>query len=187
MDKARSSMYLAGTSTILLLWGALTAVSYIFEYWLQTGGSELAEESPWIRAPFYGVFIVVGMVGSGMIGHRAGSKNVTKEVNRAVGLRVFSFWMAVAMAAWFLPAAAGMWSPERGADIPVVAIGIVTLGYILFGIMTKPVLAGVGVGIAAAYFLPRYLAGDAALAVSAAATLAVIGVGAMWLRKTGIR
>ena len=46
MDKARSSIYLAGTSTILLLWGALTSVTYFFEYWLQTGGADLAEQSP---------------------------------------------------------------------------------------------------------------------------------------------
>ena len=39
------------------------------------------------------------------------------------------------------------------------------LGYVLFGIMTRPALAAVGVGIAASYFLPSYLAGDAALAV----------------------
>ena len=43
------------------------------------------------------------------------------------------------------------------------------------------------VGIAAAYYLPRYLAGDAALAVSAVATLAVVGLGVMWFRKIGIR
>ena len=79
MDKARSSIYLAGSSMILLLWGALTAVSYFFEYWLQTGGSDLAEQSPWVRAPFYGTFIAVGIVGSAIIGRREATKNVSRD------------------------------------------------------------------------------------------------------------
>ena len=62
----------AGTSTILLLWGALTAVSYFFEYWLQTGGSDAAEQSPWVRAPFYGAFIAVGVVGGPLSSARLG-------------------------------------------------------------------------------------------------------------------
>ena len=46
MDKARSSIYLAGTSTILLLWGALTSVTYFFEYWLQTRGRRSGGAKP---------------------------------------------------------------------------------------------------------------------------------------------
>ena len=140
-----------------------------------------------MRAPVYGTFIVVGTIGSGIIGHRASTRNVTRDISRAVGIRVFSFWMSVAVAAWFIPAAAGMWNAERGPQIPLVAIGVVSLGYILFGIMTNPLLAPVGFGIAAAYYLPHFLAGDAALAVSAVATLAVVGLGAIWLRKSGIQ
>lgn len=186
MDKARSSMYLAGSSAILLLWGAITPVAYLAEYWLQTGGSDLAEESPWVRAPIFGVLIVAGIIGSGFIGKRAGERNATTEVSRAIGIRVFCFWMAVTMATWIIPAAAGMWNPESGPQIPHVAIGIVTLGYVLFGIMTNVVLAGVGVGIAAAYYLPHHLAGDVSLVVSAVATMAVVIAGALWLRKSGI-
>ncbi len=187
INKTRSSMYLVGTSPILLMWGALTAVLYLIEYWLQTGGSALAEETPWIRAPAFGVLLIGGMVGSGLVGRRYGSRNVSPEASRAVGIRVFFFWVSVVLAAWLIPAAAGMWSPEGGAQIPHVAIGIVTLGYILYGIMTHAALAAVGVGIAAAYYLPDFLAGDAALPVSAVATFAVVGLGAMWLRKIGIR
>lgn len=160
---------------------------YLVEYWFQTGGSALAQESPWIRAPVYGVPLVGGMVGSGLIGRRYGSRNVTREGSWAVGIRVFFFWVSVALAAWFIPAAAGMWSPEGGPQIPHVAIGIVTLGYILYGIMTHAALAAVGVGIAGAYYLPDFLAGDAALPVSAVATFAVVGLGAMWLHRIGIR
>lgn len=187
MDRTRSSMYLAGVSTILLLWGAITPVAYLFEYWLQTGGSDLAEESPWVRAPIFGVLIAAGIVGSGFIGRRAISNNVTKEIGRAVGIRVFCFWMAVTAATWYIPAVAGMWTPELGPRIPHVAIGIVTLGYVLFGIMTHMVLAGIGMGIAAAYYVPSYLAGDEALLVSALATLVVVMLGALWLRKSGMR
>lgn len=187
IDKTRSSMYLAGTSEILLLWAAITPVMYLFEYWLQTGGSHLTEESPWVRGPIFGVVVAAGMVGSGFIGRRAARRNVTREIGRAIGIRVFSFWIAVGVAAWCIPAAAGMWTDELGPQIPHVAIGVVTLGYVLFGIMTNLVLAGIGLGIAAAYYLPDQLAGDAALVVSAVATLVVVALGALWLRKSGIR
>ncbi len=187
MDRARSSIYLAGTTPILMLWGGITAVAYLFAYWLETGGADLAEERPWIIVPLFGVLIVAGIVGSAIIGHRAGNRNVSREVNRAIGLRVFGFWMAVAMAASLIPGVAGMWNDELGPRIPHVAIGIVSLGYILYGMMTRPVPAVVGVGIAAAYYLPSFLAGDAALLVSAVATLAVVGGGTAWLRRIGIR
>ena len=187
MDRARSSMYLAGTSSILLLWGGLTAAAYLAAYGLQTAGWDPAERGPWAWVLVFGVLVVAGMVGSAVIGHRAGSRNVTREVSRAVGIRVFGFWMAVVLAAWLIPAAAGMWNAESGPQIPHVAIGIITLGYILYGMMTRPELAVVGVGIAAAYYLPSFLAGDAALAVSAAATLVVVVGGAAWLRRIGIR
>ena len=186
MDKARSSMYLAGSSSILLLWGGITPLAYLAAYWLQTGGSDLAERIPWVSASIFGVLIVAGIVGSAFIGKRAGSRNATKEISRAIGIRVFLFWITVSMATWVIPAAAGMWNPESGPQIPHVAIGIVTLGYVLFGIMTHLVLAGIGVGIAAAYYLPHYLAGDAALVVSAAATMAVVVLGALWIRKSRI-
>ena len=69
---------------------------------------------------------------------------------------------------------------------PHVAIGIVTLGYVLFGTMTNFVLAGVGVGIAAAYYGPHFLAGDAALVFSALATMVVVVAVALWIRKSGV-
>ena len=79
-----------------------------------------------------------------------------------------------------------MWNAEDGANIPYVAIGIVSLGYVLFGIMHRPVIAVVGVGIAAAFYIPGYLAGEAALVISAAATLTVAALGAVWIRKSGV-
>ena len=54
MDKARTSMYLAGFSAILLLWGAITALGYLVEYGLQTWGVDFLGRNPWIRAPLWG-------------------------------------------------------------------------------------------------------------------------------------
>ena len=99
-----------------------------------------------VVVPLFDILIVAGIVGSAIIGHRAGSRNVSREASRAVGLRVFGFWMAVAVAAWLIPAAAGMWNDELGPRIPQVAIGMVALGYILYGMMTRPALAAVGAG-----------------------------------------
>ena len=173
MEEARSSMYLAGTATILLLWGVIVSLGFISQFAAETLASDFATRNPWISAPLWGVLVVAGMLGSAVIGHRAGS-------------RVFLFWLAVATAAFLVPAAAGMWNAEDGINIPYVAIGIVSLGYVLFGIMHRPVIAVVGVGIAAAFYIPGYLAGEAALAVSAAATLTVAALGAVWIRKSGV-
>ena len=99
MDKARTSMYLAGFSAILLLWGAITALGYLVEYGLQTWGVDFLGRNPWIRGPIWGSLIVGGMVGSSIIGHRAGKRNVDGNAARSTGLRVFLFWIAVTLAA----------------------------------------------------------------------------------------
>ena len=186
MDRARSSMYVAGTATILLLWGAIAALGYLSQFGIETLAPEFAERSPWISAPLWGVLVAAGFLGSAIIGHRAGRENAAGETTRSVGVRMFLYWLAVALAAFLVPAAAGMWTGEAGANIPRVSIGIVSLGYILFGIMHRPAIAVVGAGIAAAFYVPSYLAGNAALAVSAAATLLVVALGAAWIRKSGV-
>ena len=56
---------------------------------------------------------------------------------------------------------------------------------LLFGIMTRVVIALAGVGFAAAYFVPHYLLGEAALLVSGVLCLATFGLASMWIRKTG--
>ncbi len=186
MEEARSSMYLAGTATILLLWGVIVSLGFISQFAVQNLASDFATRNPWISAPLWGVLVVAGMLGSAVIGHRAGRKNAAGDAVRSAGIRIFLYWVAVVTAAFLVPAAAGMWNAEDGANIPYVAIGIVTLGYVLFGIMHRPVIAVVGAGIAAAFYIPGYLAGDAALAVSAAAMLTVAVLGAVWIRKSGV-
>ncbi len=186
MDRARSSMYVAGTATILLLWGAIAALGYLSQFGIKTLAPEFAVRNPWLSAPLWGALVAVGFLGSAIIGHRAGKENAAGDSMRSVGVRMFLYWLAVAGAAFLIPAAAGMWTADAGANIPRVSIGIVSLGYILFGIMHRPALAVVGAGIAAAFYVPSYLAGDAALAVSAAATLLVVALGAAWIRKSGV-
>lgn len=186
MESARSSMYVAGTATILLLWGVIVSLGYLAEYGLGTAVPDFAEDRPWLSAPLWGFLVVVGMVGSAVISSRASRRLATGEAVRGAGLRVFAFWLSVALAAFVVPAAVGLWTEERADAVPLVAIGIVALGHILFGIMHRPVIAAVGVGLAAAFYLPSYLAGDAALAVSAAATLLVVALAWTWIRKSGV-
>ena len=187
MDRARSSMYVAGTATILLLWGAIVALGYFGQYAIETLASEFATGSPWYPGPLWGVLATAGMVGSSLIGHRAGRENAAGQAARSAGIRVFLFWLAVLAAAFLLPAAAGLWTAgDAGDAIPRVTVGIVALGHVLFGIMHRPVIAAVGAGFAAAFYVPSYLLGDAALAVSAVATLIVVALGSAWIRKSGV-
>ena len=186
MDTARSSMYLAGTTTILLLWGVIASLGLISQYAIETFASDFTTRSPWIFGVLWGILMVPGMVGSAFIGHRAGRKDADGAAMRSAGIRVFFFWLAIVAAAFLIPAAAGMWNADDGANIPRVTIGIVVLGYVLFGIMYRPVIAAVGAGIAVAFYVPSYFAGDAAPVVTAVAILMVVALSAAWIRKSGV-
>ena len=188
MDRARSSIYVAGTAPIMLLWAAIASLGVGSQYAILTLASEFAERSPWIFGVLWGILMVPGMVGSGFIGRRAGRKIAAGGAARSAGIRMFLYWLAVVVGVFLIPAAAGMWNAEDGDNIPGVAIGIVSLGYILFGIMHRPVLAAVGAGFAAAFYIPNYLVdGNAAMLVSAGLMLIVVAAGAAWLRKSEVR
>ncbi len=186
MDQSRSSMYLAGMDTILLMWGGLMALSYLGQFAIMSLASDFVDRSPWIFAPFWLAMVAIGIVASSIIGHRASKSQSDGDAARSAGLRVFAFWIVVVAAAFLIPGAAGLWNDDTASSIPGVAIGIIALGYTLFGIMHRPALAVVGVGIAAAYFIPDYLLGDIAAAVTAVSMLAVVLGGAFWLRKSDV-
>ncbi len=185
MERGRNSMYLAGTTAILLLWGVIVALGYLSQYAVETFATGFADERPWFPGPLWGVLAAAGTAGSAFIGHRASKGNAAGAAARGAGIRVFSYWLTVVASAFLITAGAGMWTGESGEQIPGVVVGIVALGFVLFGIMTRPMLAAVGAGIAAAYYLPHHFAGDGALAVSASCMLAVALLGAAWARKSG--
>ena len=187
MDRARSSMYVAGTATITLLWAAIASLGVGSQYAIMTLAPEFAERSPWIFGVLWGSLMVPGMVGSGFIGRRAGRKIAAGDAARRAGIRVFLYWLAVVVAMFLIPAATGMWNAENGDKIPGIAVGIVSLAYILFGIMHRPVLAVVGAGFAAAFYIPNYLVdGDEAMLVTAALMVIMVVLGAWWIRKSGV-
>ena len=186
MDQSRSSMYLAGMNTILLMWGGLMAIGYLGQFAIQSLASDFADRNPWIPAPFWLAIVAIGIIASSIIGHRASKSHSDGDAARNAGLRVFAFWIVVVAAAFLIPGTAGMWNDDTASSIPGVAIGIIALGYTLFGIMHRTALAIIGVGIAAAYFIPDYLFDDIAAAVTAVLMLAVVLGGAFWLRKSGV-
>ncbi|MDE2837668.1 MAG: hypothetical protein OXL97_09205 [Chloroflexota bacterium] len=187
MERGRSSMYLAGTTTILLLWGVIVSLGYFSQYAIETFAPGFAAERPWFPGPVWGVLAAAGITGSAIIGSRASSGIAAGAAARSAGIRVFLYWLAVVLAAFCITAGSGMWNGGSGEQIQGVVVGIVALGFVLFGIMHQPMLAAVGVGIAAAYYLPHHFAGDGALAVSASSMLAVALLGAAWARKSGVR
>ena len=185
MDRARNSMYVAGMTPILLLWTGLASLGMGTQYSILTLAPEFAEHSPWIFAALWGGLMVPGMVGSSFIGHRASKKIAPGEATRSAGVRVFLYWLAVVVAMFLIPMAAGMWNADDGHQIPGVTLGIMSLAYILFGIMYRPALAIVGVGFAAAFFIPYVLLDDIAIPVSGGLMLLVVVLGALWMRKSG--
>lgn len=185
INQSRSSMYLAGTSSILLLWGAVAATGFLGMFLIERLASDFVDENPWYPGPLWVVLAVIGFIGSGIIGNRASQHITDNSSTRSAGFKVFLFFLAVVVSAFAVPAASGLWGPDTAAAIPGVTIGIVSLGYILFGIMTRPVVAIIGLAFAAAYYIPAWLLDDLAFAVTAVAILAIVFGGAIWLRKSG--
>ena len=184
LARSQSSLYLAGTAYILLLWGAIVSAYFFTLFAIAELAPGFEASYPWYRGPLWVVIGAPGMVGSALIGRREGSRNADHATARNAGLRVFAFWMAVVTAAFLLPGAAGFWSADGAEKIPYVAIGIISLGYVLFGIMHLPALAVVGVGMAAAFYLPAYFAGDYAALGTGAGMLSVTVLGAAWIHKS---
>ena len=185
LAQSQSSLYLAGTAYILLLWGAITSVYFFTLFAVAELAPGFEASYPWYPGPLWFVLGTLGMVGSALIGHHEGSRNADHATARSAGLRVFAFWMAVVTAAFLIPGAAGLWSSGEAENIPYVAIGVVCLGYVLFGIMYRPALALVGVGMAVAFYVPAYFGGDLATLGTGAGMLAVTVLGAAWIHRSG--
>ena len=184
MAQTQSSLYLAGTAYILLLWGALVSIYFLAQFAVAELAPAFEESNPWYPGPLWGIIGALGMIGSALIGRREGARNADYATARSAGLKVFAFWMAVVAAAFLVSGAAGLWSEEGAEKIPHVTIGIIALGYVLFGIMHLPVLVAVGVGLAAAFYIPAYFAGDFAALGTGAGMLAVTVLGAAWIHKS---
>ena len=185
MDDARSSLYLAGSATILLLWGVIISVGFLAQYSVLTLVPDFAEQRPWFTGPLWGGIGTVGGVGSGIIGHRAGQRLAAGDAARRAGLRVFFFWISIVVGGFLILMVAGLIDADRAEDATRAWIAIVALAYVLFGIITRVVIALTGLGFAVAYFVPHYLLGDAALAVTGVLTLLTFGLGFAWIRRTG--
>ena len=187
LDRSRSSMYTAGWTNIMLLWGAIVAMGYFSMYAIETWAPVFAEDYPWYPGPLWFGLGIPGMIGSSLIGHRASRQNATGPTATAAGLRVFGFWMTVVAAAFVVPAASGLWVADSDPiAIRGVAIGIVALGYILFGILHHLAIGLVGLGIAASYYVPTHFAGDSAPVLSAVLMLAIVAVAWVWMRKSRV-
>ena len=185
LDRSRSAMYVAGWQPIMLMWGAIVAVGYLTQYAVGQLAPGFAGDYPWYPGPLWGVVGGIGAVASATIGYRASRDNAMGSSADRAGIKVLLYWLSVIAAGFVIPAASGMWAAESdGRAIAGVAVGIVGLGYVLFGIMHHGAIALVGLGIAAAYYVPAQTAGDAAPLVSAVMILAVVAAAWTWLRKS---
>ena len=187
LDRSRSSMYMAGWTTIMIMWGAIIAVANLSQYAVETWAPVFASDYPWFPGPLWSTLGAIGMVGSCLIGYRASKRNAVGPSATTAGLKVFAYWMTAVAAAFVIPAASGMWTGDVDYVAVVgVGVGTIALAYILFGIMHHPAIALVGLGIAASYYGPVHLAGNAAPVVSAAIILAVVAAAWWWTRKSDV-
>ena len=187
VDRVQSSMYVAGMAAILLLWGIIVSLGYLSQFAITTLAAGFADTYPWFPGPLWGGLATIGMAGSAILGHRAGRQNISGDAARRAGIRMFLFWLTIIAAAFLMPGAAGLWT--EGADpvgIERITVGIISLGYVLFGVMHRPSIVVVGLGIAASFYLPSYFAGEASAAVSGGLILIVALLGAAWVRKSGL-
>ncbi|WP_419854730.1 hypothetical protein [Candidatus Poriferisodalis sp.] len=185
MHGARSAMYTAGSTAILLMWAGIITIAYLTQYAISTFATDFADSYPWFPGPLWAIITSFGVIGSMTIGHRAGRALSPGLAMQHAGIRVFAYWMTVTAAAGLLPGAAGLWNESGSEKIPFVLMGVIALGYVLFGILNRTVIAAFGVGMAAAFYVPHYLFDDIAPAVSGFAMLGLLGAIAMWVRRTG--
>ena len=187
MDRARSSMYIAGSAPILLLWAAVASVGVSTQYAITALGAGFCGPEPVDLRGALGVSDGAGDDRERVDrAPRRGAKVAQGDAARSAGIKVFLYWMTVVVAMFLIPVAAGMWNGEDGEQIPMVTLGIVSLAYILFGIMHHAVLAVIGVAFAAAFYIPNALLGDVAMPVSGGLMLAVVALGAWWMHRNGV-
>ena len=186
LDRSRNAMYLAGWPNIMLLWGIIASIGYFSQFAVESLASGFATTYPWYPGPLWAGLGFLGMIGSAFFGRQASRMNSEGSTATGIGIRVFFFWLAVVSAAFVVPAAAGMWTLEwpNAEAIPGVAIGIIALGYVLFGILHHPAISLVGLGMAAAFYIPFHISGDAFMVISAVLMLAVVASSWIWIRKS---
>ncbi len=188
MDNVRSSMYVAGMATILLMWGVILAVGYLTMYGVYELAPDFAEQHPWFPAPLWWVLGPVGGVSSGIIGSRASRRLSYGAAGRRAGIRVCLFFVTMVVAMFLILGVAGVLddpNADGGKTLTASIAAFVALGYILFGIMTRAVIALAGAGFAVVFFVPHYLLGDAALGVTGVLSLVTFGLTFLWIRRTG--
>lgn len=181
----RSAFYTTGSTAILLMWGGIISIAYLAQYCVATFAADFADKYPWYPGPLWVIITFPGVIGSMVIGYRAGNAVSPGLAMQRAGLRVFAYWVTVMAAAGFLPGAAGLWNEAGGEKIPFVMLGVFALGYVLFGILNRIVIAVFGVGMAVAFYVPHYVFGDIAPAVSGIAMLALLAAIFVWVRGTG--
>ncbi len=185
MHGARSAFYAAGSTAILLMWAGIISIAYLAQYAVATFAADFADKYPWYPGPLWAVITFPGVIGSMAIGYRAGNALSPGRAMQSAGIRVFAYWMTVMVAAGLLPGAAGLWNEAGAEKTPFVMLGVFALGYVLFGILNRTVIAVFGVGMAVAFYAPHYLFDDVAPAVSGIAMLVMLVSVAMWVRRTG--
>lgn len=185
LERSHRSLYLAGSASILLLWGALTSAYFLASFALGELAPDFVADYPWYHGPIWAVLAPVGMLGSMFIGRRASERNADGTAARNAGIRVLLYWLAVLAAAVLIPGVAGLWNPEQAENIPYTVLGVIFLGYVLFGILFRPALASVGAALAVAVIAPHNLAAEWSDLISGLAVLIVCVVGATWIRRSG--
>ena len=185
MDHARSSLYVAGSAAIMLLWGVVTSVGYLSMYAVYTLADGFAESYPWFPGPLWGFLGVAGGAGSGIIGHRASERLAAGAAARRAGMRVFFYWTTFTVGGGLILFAGGLFDVDQWEPPVRAAIGMVALAYVLFGVLTRPVFVATGAGIAASFYIPHFLLDEAAMAVSGVLNLATFVLTYAWIRRTG--
>ena len=182
---ARTAMYTRGSTAILLMWAGILSVAYLTQYAVEALATDFADGNPWFRGPLWAIITFPGVIGSMVIGHRASSAVSPDTAMRNAGFRVGGYWMTVIATAALLPGAAGLWNETGAEKIPFVLMGVIALGYVLFGILHRAVIAVFGLGMAVAFYVPHYLFDDVAPAVSGVVSLVLLAGTFMWVRRTG--
>lgn len=178
---------LTAVTPVLLLWGVVLAFGFVLQYAVGAIWADFTDSNLWIVAAVWGALTALGLAAGTVIRLRAARGRPPSEGARKLIVRVVGFWAAVLVAAFVIPALAGLYAFETDQDVLTVmriVVGIAVLGYIMFGVLfASAVFMAVGAAFGIAFYLSSLITADWWLLLAGGAMAAVFLAGAFWSRR----
>ena len=179
---------LAALTPVLFMWGFILAAGFALQYALVTLWPAFTDDNLWILGVAWGALTLAGVTAGSVIRLLAARHMPPSAGARVLVARVIAYWTAVLAMAYAVPALAGLFAFDSDATVLAlmrVVVGIVVLGYLMFGVLfAARLFIGVGLACALAFYPASFIPADWWLLLAGGLTAAVfLGGGALSRRR----